>query len=73
MFGQLIPLKKIADKFNWYYNSFVPKTSVKTRRQCYNYGFSCTPRLFSTDSRIAEKQTLVILPNVYVEVWIFVT
>ena len=71
MFGQLIPLKIIADKFKWYYNSFAPKgkkTSMKTRRQCCNYGFSCTPRLFSTDSRITEKSALVILPNVDVEV-----
>ena len=52
--GQLISLKKIK----WCYNSFVPKgmkTAVKTWRQCCNYGFSCTPRLFSTDSRIAKK------------------
>ena len=56
MFGQLIPLKKIADKFKWYDNSFVPKgkkTSVKTRRQCYNYGFSCTQILGSLKVNIS--------------------
>ena len=42
--------------------------SVKTRIQGYNYGLSCTPRLFSRDSRIVEKETLVILPNVHAEV-----
>ena len=58
MFGQLIPFKKIPDKTKWCNNSFEPKnmkTSMKTSRQSYKYGFSCALRLFSTDSRIVKK------------------
>ena len=73
MFVKLIPLQKIADKFKWCYNSVVPKgtkTSVKTRKECCNYGFSCTRLLFSTDSRNVETLVLVIPLNDDVEEWI---